>query len=308
MAGSGLIDDLELFVRVVDAGGLSAAGRLLNLSPSMLSKRIARLEARLGVRLLVRNSRRLALSDIGQGYYTRAQAILAAVDEAERYVSGRARQTGGVLRISAPTSFGRLHVAPHLKSFLDRHPAVRIDIDLSDGFVDLVGGHIDVAIRIGALRDSSLMAQRLAANQRLLCATPAYLARHGAPQSLDELASHCLLAADNQALWRLEGPEGAISLRVDSAIRTNSSEVVRETVLSGMGIALRSTWDIGDAVRDGRLHVVLPRYQGATDVAIHAVHTSGRQASANVRAFIDHLKSCYGSQPPWHVEALPAAV
>ncbi len=307
MAASGLIDDLELFVRVVEAGGLSAAGRQLNLSPSMLSKRLARLEGRLGVRLLVRNSRRLALSDIGQGYFTRAQAILAAVDEAERYVSGRARQTGGLLRISAPTSFGRLHVAPHLKSFLDRHPGVRIDIDLSDGFVDLVGSHIDVAIRIGALQDSSLMAQRLAANQRLLCATPDYVARHGMPQTLDELSGHRLLAADNQTPWRLDGPEGAVSLRVDSVVRTNSSEVVRETLLSGMGIALRSTWDIGDALRDGRLMVVLPRYQGATDVAIHAVHTSGRQASANVRAFIEHLKQCYGNQPPWHVDALDGA-
>lgn len=293
------LDDLEILVRVVDAGSLSAAGRALGFTPAMVSKRITRLEQRLGVRLLQRTTRRLAPTETGRAFYERAVAILAAVDDAEALVTGRAEQARGPLRVSAPTSFGRMHIAPHLKRFLEDNPEIRLELDLTDDFVDLVSAGIDVAIRIGSLPDSSLVAQRLAPNRRMLCATPAYLAAHGVPENLQQLGRHHLLAASHQTPWRLTGPDGTISFPVTSLIRTNSSEVVREATLADIGIALRSNWDVGPEVRHGRLRQVLPEYGGAEDAAIFAVYPNRKLVAPGVRRFVRFLADLYGPQPYW---------
>ena len=290
--------DLDIFARVVTAKGMSAAGRELGLSPAVISKRIRRLEERLGVRLLQRTTRQIALTEAGQGFYERVVSILASVEEAEAWVARGNAMARGVLRVSAPTSFGRLHIAPHLKRFLEAHAAVTVDLVLSDAFVDVVGENFDLAVRIAELADSSLVAKRLAPNHRLLCAAPDYLKRHGTPRSVADLAGHTLLA-HNADHWRLEGPEGPVAVRIDSPLRTNSSEVVREAVLAGIGIALRSTWDIGPELQAGKLKAVLPGYGGSRHLAVHAVYPSRRHLEQKVRAFVDFLAALYGPTPYW---------
>jgi len=292
-------EDYDLFVEIIDAGSLAAAGRRLRISPAMVSKRLARLEARLGAQLVHRTTRRLLVTEVGQTFYEDVRRIVEATRAAEARVAGRIGQPAGPLRVSAPTSFGRLHVVPHLKSFLDLHPRIELAIDLDDGFVDLLGERIDVAIRISPPPAKSLDASLLAENHRILCASPAYLSAHGAPASLDELNAHRLLAADHQLPWRLEGPDGPVTVDGQSAVRTNSSEVARDLALAGLGIALRSTWDVGPALRDGRLIRVLDTYRGATDVAIYAVQPRGARDTPNASAFIRHVRAIFSPQPPW---------
>jgi DNA-binding transcriptional LysR family regulator len=291
--------DYDLFARVVQVGSLAEAGRQLCLSPAMVSKRLARLEQRLGARLIHRTTRRLATTDVGQVFYEEVTAILAAARAAEARVAGMADRSTGRLAISAPTSFGRMHVAPYLAGFLEANPLVDLDVQLGDGYVDLLADRIDVAIRIAATIDKSLVAHRLAASRRVLCAAPSYLAAQGAPATLEALTGHRLLAASNQSPWRLEGQGGVRSLPIDSPVRTNSSEVVRELALAGYGIALRSTWDVGAELASGGLVRLLPNWEGAHDVAIYAVHPRASFVPAAVRAFVDHLLSVFAGRPPW---------
>jgi DNA-binding transcriptional LysR family regulator len=290
--------ELDIFARVVTAGSMSAAGRELGLSPPVVSKRIKSLEERLGTRLLQRTTRQLALTESGQGFYERVVAILASVDEAETWVSRRTAAARGILRVSAPTSFGRMHIAPHLVDFLKAYPDITIDLSLSDQFVDIVAEGFDLAIRIADLADSSLVAKRLAPNHRVLCATPDYLASKGTPLILADLQQHQLLL-HNSDQWKLEGPEGAAIVRVESAIRTNSSEVIREAVLAGVGIALRSTWDIGPEIDSGRLKIILPEWHASTRVAVYAVYPSRRHLAHKVRLFMDFLADRFGQPPYW---------
>jgi len=264
----------------------------------MVSKRLARLEARLGVQLAHRTTRRLVTTAAGAQFHRDIVGILADVRAAEARVAG-VREPAGRLRISAPTSFGRLHVAPHLHDFLRAWPRVGVEINLTDAFVDLPGERIDVAIRIAADIPPELTAHRLAANRRFLCAAPTYLDRHGEPKTLSALANYPLLAATAQLPWRLQGPDGLTLFPGESAVITNSSEVVRELALSGAGVALRSAWDVADDLRAGRLRRILPEWEGATDVAIHAVHPRAELVPTAVAAFIAHLRQCYGATPPW---------
>jgi DNA-binding transcriptional LysR family regulator len=292
------LGDLDVFARVVTARSMSAAGRELKLSPAVISKRIRRLEERLGVRLLQRTTRQLSLTEAGQGFYERVISILSSVEEAEAWMASGAATARGVLRVSDPTSFGRLHIAPHLKTFLDQNPLVTVDLVLSDAFVDIVGESFDLAVRIADLQDSSLVARRLAANHRVLCATPAYVAARGEPRTLDELQQHTLIA-HNADQWRLDGPRGAATVRISGPLRTNSSEVVRETLLAGLGVALRSTWDVGPELKDGRLVRLLPEFSGGKRVAIHGVYPSRRHMEQKVRAILDFLAGLYGPLPYW---------
>jgi DNA-binding transcriptional LysR family regulator len=290
--------ELDIFARVVTCGSMSAAARELSVSPPVISKRIRSLEERLGTRLLQRTTRQLALTESGKGFYERVVAILASVDEAEAWVSRRAAAARGVLRVSAPTSFGRLHVAPHLVDFLKEYPDITMDLSLSDSFVDIVAEGFDLAIRIADLADSSLVAKRLAPNHRVLCATPAYLAALGEPQAIADLQRHRLLV-HNADQWRLEGPSGPATVKVESAVRTNSSEVIREAVLAGIGIALRSTWDVGPEIESGRLRIVMPGWRASSRVAVHAVYPSRRHLAHKVRVFMDFLGERFGSPPYW---------
>ncbi|WP_018698892.1 LysR family transcriptional regulator [Amorphus coralli] len=293
------IADMEIFARVVGAGSMSAAGREMGLSPAVISKRIRRLETRLGTRLLQRTTRQLALTEAGQGFYERVLAILASIEEAESFVTRRSTLARGTLKVSAPTSFGRMHIAPYLGRFIEAHGDLQINCTLSDEFVDVVAEGYDVAIRIAELTDSSLVARRLAPVYRVLCAAPAYLKRHGEPQSVEQLADHVCLAAQQQIPWRLEGPEGSVTVRPAAPLATNSNEVVREAVMSGMGIALRSTWDVGPDLASGRLRVVMPAYQASDRVGVYAIYPTRRFLPAKVRLFIDFLADLYAPTPYW---------
>lgn len=285
--------DYLLFTRAVEAGSLSAAGRELMISPAMMSKRIARLEARLGVRLVHRTTRRLALTEAGASLHNDLLAIFEAIDQAEDRVTKRHQTISGPLRVSAPTSFGRLHVAPYIERFLRAHPQVELELNLSDAYVDLLSERVDVAIRITSDVPASLEAHYLAANRRILCASPTYLADHGVPRRIADLTGHRLLAAEGQLPWRLINGRSRKLVDGRSHVRTNSSEIVRELALSGVGIALRSLWDVGELVAEGRLLRVLEDWEGPGDLAVYAVHprAPGRPAAAD--AFIAFLKDSF---------------
>ncbi len=291
--------DMEIFARVVTAGSMSAAGREMGLSPATVSKRLRRLEDRLGTRLLQRTTRQIALTEAGQGYFERVTAILAQVEEAEAFVSRRSELARGRLKVAVPASFGRKHIAPHMLPFFDVNPDLSVDLELSDDFVDIVGEDYDLAIRIAELSDSSLVARRLAPNCRMLCAAPAYLERHSEPKSIADLAHHTYLAATNQDPWRLDGPDGAVTVRAQGRLATNSSEVVLQAVRADVGVALRSIWDVGEDLRAGRLKVLLPAYRASKHVAIYAVYPSRRFLPTKVRVFIDDLAQLYGPEPYW---------
>ncbi|MDF8334614.1 LysR family transcriptional regulator [Novosphingobium cyanobacteriorum] len=283
--------DYDLFLAIVEAGSISAAARLRSLTTPALSKRLARLEDRIGVRLIHRTTRRLALTPAGQDLHDALLPLRATLAATEDRIAGRGDRLAGPLRLTAPTSFGRMHVVPHLPGFLARYPQIDLAIDLSDEFVDLLDGRHDLAIRIGARIGAGLFGHRLGTSRRVLCAAPAYLATFGEPQSLADLARHRLLATESQLPWQLDGPEGTVIHHGQSHIRTNSSEVVRELALGGCGIALRSLWDVGDALQGGALRRVLPTYEGSQDVGIFAVHAAAPSVPSRVRAVIDHLCS-----------------
>lgn len=298
--------DYEIFARVIKAGSLSAAARELHSSPAMISKRLTRLEERLGVRLLQRTTRRLTPTQVGQSFFERVVAVLAAVEDAENFAAVDSERPRGILKVSLPTAFGRLHVAPRIKPFLDANPDLRLLLDLNDDYVDLVAGSFDLAVRIGTLPDSSLVARRLAPNRRMLCASPIYLEKHGEPQTLQELHRHKLVAAGPQITWRLEGPDGPVNFKPQSVLETNSSEVVREAVVSGLGIGFRSTWDVSAELKRGELRRVMPEFGSAPDVNIYAVYSGRRLVPVKVRAFVDYLVGIFGpSEPYWDRDIAP---
>lgn len=279
-----------LFARIVAEGSLSAAARALGISPAMASKRLARLEDRLGVQLLHRTTRRLALTEAGAELHREVAEILVRLGEAEARVRKSGRGPAGLLRVTAPTSFGRLHIAPHLPAFLARYPEVELEIDLSDEYVDLLARQVHVAIRIAAEPGGEFIARRLADNRRVICAAPAYCAARGTPQNLADLARHRLIAAEGQLPWRLVGPGGGTGeIAGPSRVRTNSSELIRELALGGVGVALRSLWDVADALADGRLERLLPDWEGSSEVGIYAVQPRGRRVPPAAQAFADFL-------------------
>jgi DNA-binding transcriptional LysR family regulator len=292
-------EDYELFAAIVEAGSLSAAARAMRISPPMASKRLARLEARLGSRLIQRTTRRLSLTSVGQRFYEDVAAVLGAARAAEERAFGHAGAVRGKLRLSAPTSFGRLHLAPYLPEFLDRYPEMELELDLSDEFKNLIGERFDLAIRVASFVDPTLAHRRLNASPRVLCATPGYLEAHGAPSRIDDLRKHHLLAATGQLPWRLDGAEGTIVVAGESRVATNSSEVVRELALAGAGIALRSLWEVEAEIANGQLERVLPEFEGSTKAAIYAVSPREERPTARVSAMSDFLAELYAPPAPW---------
>ena len=289
--------DYALFAKIMEAGSLSAAARRLSISPAMVSKRLARLEERLGVRLVNRTTRKLALTTPGERFHDDVTAILRSIEEAENRLIGVRDEPSGLLRVSAPTSFGRLHIAPQLHRFLAAYPKIDLEFDLSDKKLDLYSGRIDLAVRITSEIPASVEAHRLAPNRRVLCASPAYLERHGAPRSLDELRHHKLLAADGQLPWELAKGERLRLVDGTSHVRTNSSEIVRELALCGVGLALRSLWDIDRALQAGHLVPVLPEWGAPAKLFIYALHPKTPRLQAATAAFVEFLKEILGPAP-----------
>jgi DNA-binding transcriptional LysR family regulator len=294
------ISDLDIFARVARTGNMSAAGRDMGLSPAVVSKRISMLEERLGARLFQRTTRQLTLTETGQGYFNRVVDILSLVEEADDFVCRRNTQPRGLLKITAPTAFCRQHITPHLPQFLERYPDITFDFHLDDNIVDIIRDGFDLAIRIGELQDSSLVARKLAADHRVIVASPAYLDRLGTPSGLNDLAMHNCLSSGAQEAWRLEGPDGQHAVRVNGNIHSNSSAMTHAALMAGLGLGLRGTWEVGPELRTGQLKIVLPQYRGSSHTAIYAVYPSREFMPAKVSVFIDMLAEVYGADPYWN--------
>ena len=288
-----MLDDLgslRLFERIVALGSLSAAARDTGLSLAVVSKRLAQLERGLDVRLLNRTTRRLSLTDEGALLHTHAQRVLDEVAQAESALSGHSGKVTGTLRMSAPNSFGRRWLVPALAAFAGQHPELDVQLSLSDEVVDLVGGGFDLAVRYGVLADSRLVARELAPNRRVLCASPAYVAGHGLPETLADLARHpCILIGHlPTAEWRFGGGHGETAVRVHGHFICDDGEAAQALALAGLGIIRKSIWDVGDDLESGRLVQVLPR-QAIAAAPLHAVYPSGRHLAPRVRLFVDFL-------------------
>ncbi len=295
------IQEMAVFARVVGAGSLSAAARELGLSPALVSRRLAALETRLGVRLINRTTRSLHLTDDGATYYEACARVLADIEEADATVSAGRVEPRGALRVALPASFGLQHIAPLVPRFAERYPQIQLALSLSDRTVNLIEEGFDLAVRIAHLEDSSLTARKLAPNRRVVCASPAYLKRHGAPQTPQELTQHnCLTTTDFAMNWDYKGPDGKPgSVRVTGRYACDSWEVLREWARAGLGIALKSTWDVHRLLSDGSLVEVCPGYTFHSDVAIYAVYPSRRFLPAKTRVFIEFLAESFGPDPYW---------
>ncbi|MGO4303525.1 LysR family transcriptional regulator [Cupriavidus sp. RAF12] len=297
------IGDIGLFLRVLDMGSISAAARSLDLSVAVASQRLQRLERDLGVRLLHRTTRRLHATPEGAVLAEQGRVLVEDLEA----LSGSLRQAGtgitGTLRVTTSASFGRQYVSPLLPDFLRAHPGVNLSINLNDHVLDLVSSGFDLAIRIGSLADSTLVARKLADNRRLLCASPEYLRQHGWPETPHDLARHeCLVLVGSQGradVWRLgDGAGGEIAVRVRGRVEANTGELLTDAAIAGFGIAMHSVWHVGEDLRAGRLVRVLPDYPIA-DSGIYAVMPQRRLVPPRVRAFVDFLAERWGEDPPW---------
>lgn len=285
------LTSMQAFVTVVDSGGFTAAAERLPISRAGVSKHINSLESRLGVRLLNRTTRQTSLTEAGQAYYQRCVQILEDIADSECVVTGLTSEPHGTLRINAPMSFGRQHLAPLLSRFRERFPRVDIDLSLNDRQVDVIEEGYDIVIRIARLKDSSLFARRIAPCKHVLCASPQYLAKQGIPTSPEQLTQHsCLHYSHLEAgrEWILQGPEGEHRIPISGPLTANNGDVICTAACDGMGIALLPTFIVADPIKAGRLQLVLPDYCPA-EIHIHAVYPSKKFMSVKVRSFIDFL-------------------
>ena len=292
---------ISTFVEVVARGSLSAAARAEGIAPAMIGRRLDALESRLGVKLLQRTTRKLALTDEGAAFLEDCQRILAELEEAESAVSERSARASGHLLVSAPAGFGRQHVATLLPSFLAAHQDVSVNLNLSDRLVDVIGEGVDVAIRIAMLEDSNLVGVKLADNHRVVVATPAYLKRHGTPRTLDELARHNCLAissAGSQRGWTFREHGKILTLKVGGNMVCNDGAVLHAWALEGRGLAWRSMWEVGADIEAGRLVPVLEQY-AAPGNDIHAVFAQRRHLPLRIRVFVDFLRRAYSQPDYW---------
>ena len=295
------LQEMAVFAKVVAAGSLSAAARELGSSPAVISRRLAALESRLGVRLVNRTTRTLNLTVEGSRYYEACTRVLADIQEADAEVAAGRVEPRGALKVALPASFGHQHVAPLIPKFAERYPKVELALSLSDRNVNVMDEGFDVAVCIADLRDSSLAARRLAPNRRVVCASPAYLAAHGTPRTPEDLAKHsCLVVSDFTANWEYKTRDGrSTSVRVQGRYACDNWEVLRQWALAGLGIALKSTWDVYRQLEDGSLVVLLPEYTFHSDVAIYAVYPHRRFLPAKTRVFIEFLAESFGPDPFW---------
>jgi DNA-binding transcriptional LysR family regulator len=294
--------EMQTFTAVVDAGSFVKAAEALNLSKAAVSRYMLDLETRLGVRLLHRTTRRLSLTEEGQVFYTRSKALLSGLDEAEAEITSRSDLASGLLRISAPVTFGILHLAPLWGVFKEQHPKVSLDITLSDRVVDLLEDGYDLAIRIGTLESSSLVSRQLTRTRLVLCASPDYLAAYGTPKHPAELAKHAVIAYSywsGRNEWRFEGPQGAVSVSTQPCIRTNSGDTCRAAALAHQGVVLQPSFLVGPDLAAGSLVELMPQYR-AGELGMYAVYPTRQHVSAKVRQLIDFLATQFaGRGPDW---------
>ncbi|MEM7207452.1 MAG: LysR family transcriptional regulator [Pseudomonadota bacterium] len=293
------IEHLKLFIRIESTQNISRAGSELGLSPAVASAHISKLEENLGVRLVHRTTRKVALTEEGRAFLPHAEEVLSSVEAARAAVGVGSASPSGRLRITLPASFGRMHVLPALKQFLAGYPQLRLDIRFSDTVVDMVEGGFDVAIRIGELEDSGLIARKLAPDRRILCASPDYLREHGVPQKPADLKHHQCITLVQMETWFFRSGDSEQRIRVNGHIRTDSGDAVRDACVAGLGITINSRWSAYQALDGGQLVEVLPDYPLVSNSAIWAVFPSSRLIAPKVRAFVDYFSARFKGAPYW---------
>ncbi|WOD07409.1 LysR family transcriptional regulator [Marinomonas sp. GJ51-6] len=292
-------DHLKLFVRIASTQNISLAGSELGLSPPVASMHINKLEESLGVKLIHRTTRKVSLTEEGRAFLPHAEEVLNAVDTAKASIGVGSFTPQGTIRITAPSSFGRMHIVPALKGFMEKHPDLKVDLRQSDSLIDMVEGGFDVAIRNASLNDSTLIARKLAHDHRMICASPNYIKKYGEPQTPKDLIQHeCinLIGIDN---WIFKTPEGDVKIKPKGSIRIDNGESIRDACIDGIGLTISSTWCVHEAIKAGKLVQVLKDYPLATDTAIWAVYPSSRLLTSKVRVFIEYFKEYFGEVPYW---------
>jgi DNA-binding transcriptional LysR family regulator len=296
------LTSMAVFVAAAEDGSLSSAARRFGLSASMAGKHVSSIEADLGVRLMQRSTRKLHLTDVGRAYYGRCKRILEEYEDANREAGDAQHSVHGVLRVAAPITFGAMHLGEVVASYLEQHPRVGVEIMLNDRYVDLLAEGVDVAIRIGRLLDSDLVARRLAPCRMVICAAPGFLERHGVPRTVEDLRRAPRLAfseAISAGDWTLTDPVGQTHV-IDGPIRmaANNTQMLLAAALAGGGVTYGPSFVFGEAIAAGDLIALLPDHH-ATELTIHAVYPTKRHVSLKLRSFVEHLISSFGGTPPW---------
>jgi DNA-binding transcriptional LysR family regulator len=299
-----LFDDMKVFVQVIESGSFSGAARRLDMAKSAVTRHIAALESRLEGTVINRTTRHLRLTEMGQAYYDRARRILDDVAEADEAARSLQVELIGRLRIAAPMSFAHAHLSPAIAAFLSEHPRLEVELDLNDGHVDLINGGFDLAIRIGTLKDSSMIARLLAPCRRVVCASPAYLAAHGEPQTIDDLESldHRFLAYSNRSMaeqWRFKvGNTVQVARITKQRFICNSGQALCDAAVEGLGLAVLPTFMASEPIARGQLKTVLKDY-ALVAPSIYAVWPPGKQLSAKARTLVEALSQRFGAVPYW---------
>jgi DNA-binding transcriptional LysR family regulator len=310
-----MLDAIRTFIEVATERSFTTVAKRRDVAVSSVARKIDALEAALGVKLLARSSRSLVLTDAGEQFLPRARHIVSEMDDARHGLADLHADPRGLLTVTAPEAFGRRHVVPAIASFLKRYPLIEIDLHLSDQRVDLTAQRVDVAIRIGQLPDSDLVATRLAPSRRLACASPDYLARCGRPAAPGQLVNHnCLTLASTTSpgWWCFAGVHRGAALPVRGTLRTDDTEALLQAAVAGIGVVHLASWLVGDYVREGKLVSLFPGTPAPPKLsgsAIHAVRMPGRSHTVKAPLFISHLKSCFGDPPYWdrsHGKRMPA--
>ncbi|WLW63053.1 MULTISPECIES: LysR family transcriptional regulator [Achromobacter] len=297
-------NELQLVVELVRAGGMSAAARELGVTPAAVSKRLAQIEARLGVRLVNRSTRRLSLTAEGEVYLENARRILGEIEDLDQLIASRQDSPRGLLKVNAPLGFGRSYIAPAIAEFAQKYPEVSLQLQLTDSPADFVQDAVDVAVRFGDLPDTRLIARKIAPNRRLVCASPGYLKSHGIPATPHDLARHqCIVLRQNEAaygLWRFTKGRRSETVKVRGNLSSNDGEVTLTWGLAGLGILQRAEWDLARYLRSGRLVQVLEDY-ALPQADIYAVFPERHHLSAKVRVFVDFLVAYFrkGAEDRW---------
>lgn len=303
------LEAISGFVAIAEAGSISAAARRLHLSKSVLSERLAALERQLGAPLFQRSTRKLSLTEDGAAFLERAAAIVREVEAATAEMGERRGRLTGPMRISAPVTFGRMHLGPALYPFLVQHPDIQLTLELDDRRVDAAADGFDAVVRHGVIADSRLVAWPLAHSQRLLVASPAYLAQHGTPRVFADLAAHRAIYYMNRGVadWRFPGASEDASARPAAALRVNNGDVMRDAALAGLGMALLPSFIVGSELA-ARALVAVDVGVAAAPESIYMAHPEGRRASTKLRALADSLRASFGDPPYWELPVPPRRV
>ena len=291
------IEHLKLFVRIAAMNNISKAGGDLGLSPAVASAHINKLEESLGVRLIHRTTRKVSLTEDGETFLPLAEDILASIDTARSAVGSGSLTPSGTLRVTAPASFGRMHIIPALAGFAAQYPKLKVDLRLSDNIVDLVEGGFDIAIRDAALDDSSFKARKLAQDNRKVIASPNYLAKHGVPQTPEQLSEHQCINLFGLETWQFAINGDIKSIKTNNVLRVDNGEAVRDACVAGLGIAISSTWCSNKQLASGELVEILSDYPLHCTTDIWALYPSSHLVSPKVRAFIDYFVDYFSDNP-----------